>query len=340
MDNKKDTLETCAKIAAASIAALYVLGLIITNLQLALYHVNDFSIVRARHILTGVGFCIYLGAPLILWILPAEVASLVPRRYSIVFFAACLVGSTCLFPTACQYFLAPLYTNHSALSAVTVFWNQYYGIALWNMTTLWIIPSSVLYAINRWPAYIPNLFKFRHLFIFFSGLGVISQIAVYAYFIHPNVSASVGGGQPEVVDVFFKLSCTLPQNASATSSRTNGHAVGAIVWHRDEVNTHLTFARDFAGPSKPGRHVYSIRNDEIEALRHISASVLFDATKKTRTLVFMDDDFAESRVQENSGSMIVPKQQTDTLTGSNQNLIHKPGNVSLPSATQPSNPTI
>ena len=65
-----DILELTVKLATAVLGVLYVLGLLISNIQTMTLGISDFSSIHARNVITGFGFIFYSALPclVILWI--------------------------------------------------------------------------------------------------------------------------------------------------------------------------------------------------------------------------------------------------------------------------------
>jgi hypothetical protein len=141
------------------------------------------------------------------------------------------------------------------------------------------------------------------------ALGVISQIVPYSYCVHPNVSAAVGGGQPDVVDLFLKPSCMTVLFGPQNNAQTTSEPVGAIIWHRDQLETHFTLVRDLHNSC---RKVYSIKNDSVEALRHINATVILNPKKYTFTITFRNGDRFASQKSNTYGSSVANQAQITT----------------------------
>jgi hypothetical protein len=262
--------ESALKHAAAVLAGCYATGLVITNIFLGDLGAPDFSDLRPRAILVGIAFAIYVAAPVALVAMPITtwklsrrwLASAAPRVIiSIAVFVVLIPAIAFPFewalasPRVCGF-----------IEQTSRFWNDSYGTIQWHHVVLVIIPAIVL----LWRDSIVMLPQaVRRCAILLVVFGTVCQIMPFARYVYPLISAGVGGGQPELVEISLRR--------DARTLAKDGHY---LLWHASpEV---LVLTRASPGPID---HTYLVTLNSLQSMVRLPAHVMLDdmSVKEIRT---------------------------------------------------------
>lgn len=285
--------DSIAKSVAATIAALYVIGLLITNIHLSRFGLSEFAVVRVRYVWVGLDYLIYLAAPFVLIAFPLAAFSLLKSAKRARWAASAFIAFAVfvLVGQAFQYFV------HSSpgvsLESPMQFWRLYFvphSSSYWEWfflpTIMLLMMMSRLAKWSRVP-----LFTFLHRWI--TGLipsdrfqalllmllvpcGAIGTILVYTVQVYPNIEFAVGGGQPQVVSI--RESSTgdagIPfvRDTGALVVVPTGYVGPYILWHQDQDAVFISPLDS----SSASWNITAVRREKIVALRFHHVDLYFE----------------------------------------------------------------
>jgi hypothetical protein len=259
-------IEPIAKVVAATLAAFYAIGLIITNMFLGSLGASDFSDLRPRTILVGMAFAIYVAVPLGLAVVPLYVFAFV-RRHTMHRFAATAaavamaVGFAFLLPAPFEFFIVATGRHGGFTTLSTRFWREaYQDSSQWPyILVLILLPMAGLAVASiRQRILSPDVKKGAYVLAL---LGVVSQMIAFADSVYPELQSSIGGGHPELVELVF-------QKAGADTSVRRIPDGYYLLWHIADDTLVLTGATE-----GPVSHSYFVRRSDVATMIRTPAHV-------------------------------------------------------------------
>jgi hypothetical protein len=262
-------LERTAKTAAAAIALTYSLGLIVSNVFLGELGTNDFDVLRARLVLVGMNFCLYLALPTSIAILPAVITQVLrhssasPARRHVDAVLGTMVA-VIIFPAPFDPFVWGVPHYSSAWFWIR-FWNEVYG-GYWQWPYIALLIATPVIILARAALSQTRVSStVRAILIVLIVAGVISQVIPFALNVYPVIDASVGGGQPRVIRAFFK-----PEfHQAINGTLPNGNYY--LLWHTTSESLVLSGANE--GPID---RTYIVRPENMMSM------IVYDAHVRSR----------------------------------------------------------
>jgi hypothetical protein len=259
-------LESIAAAVAGCIAVTYALGLVISNLFLDQLGATDFGDFRPRAILVGIAFLTYLGTPAFVAVVPILVLNAsqhfrLHRIFGFVLAVASVGFIVNRLPYDLGHFIVAVPTVCTFREVSIRFWRETYATQWPYLLLLVVAPAMSLAAVACAGRRITKL----RLRIAIAGiaLGLATQIYPFADSIYPSIRSAVGGGHPQLAEVFFNN-----EVESVTTRRLRqGHF---LVWHTSGDTIILTDPN--IGPIT---RTYLVRSDEVLAMIRTDAHVYF-----------------------------------------------------------------
>jgi hypothetical protein len=207
-------LELMAKLSTAVLGVLYVLGLLISNIQLMSLGISDFSSIQTRNVLTGFGFIFYLVLLCLVFLLIGFVLFMVYQTIksgmrAILKFAIVigLVGTSIyvilnivhLIGLVEGYFIVYDKTWNEAGNEVDVLNLNQFRDLYFHYKIETVVVVSVIFLLVFVPIALHS--KRRGVIIMISCyLILVLPLLLFDYAdeVYPNVRYNLGGGQPQV----------------------------------------------------------------------------------------------------------------------------------------------
>jgi len=236
-----DTIELIAKLATTGLGILYVLGILISNIQLMELGISDFTALQPRNILTGFFFTLF-----VFWL------SLI---LGVALVAALLVFRTAFSPSnslLSKFFLCPgiIFAGAIALFVVALFAGELFGflypwgktwqeleefrghlkstrdelqtasVILHQFSDIYIHPKIIFASVTIFIAFLCALARYRLSAadeargqersekLFLNGWIILCSVIAlpllifdYADEVYPNLKYNLGGGQPQIAQL-------------------------------------------------------------------------------------------------------------------------------------------
>jgi hypothetical protein len=260
------SIELITKVGTVSVAVLYVLGLLVTNIHLMELGIADFSALQGRFVLSGALFLFY---GLLLFALPAalivvplvaykrllksvsplwRLAMMLPFLVSWAWVVLELYGSILgdLYPWGSSYEeqWAIAFKVRAVFAATPELFHLVQD-SFQHAKTLAAV--GLAYLLGFW-VYLAHKSKpdraFVGLFVFVGLVPMILTLFGYAQSVYPNLPHNLGGGQPRIVLLHVRQadSLLLPRSGLAALEAQGGPLVSVplALWHQDGSFLYVT----------------------------------------------------------------------------------------------------
>jgi len=285
----KEKLEYAGKCGAIALAIAYVLGLFISNLYAGMLRFSDFSLIKARYVVTGVCFLSYIAMPIVAWIAAWEVKRAIKRKtFSFLVLFGILLSAIFILPALSQYFISSLRLyGCNVQTLLKTYWLFYFSPMLMLPYILIAIPILVFY--HKWKAEpkSPSIAKRgQYLIIALVTMGVAWQTVQYAWRVHPNIEPSIGGGQPALATVI--LGHSVPRELIemwVPDKEKVGQPENDCILHFDAMIWSTSESLVYLTPLSPQNQIHghlpwleavALPKSNIDALRYFNGSVTID----------------------------------------------------------------